>query len=273
MYVVSELAPRILVELGTYYGVSYCAFCQAVESAGLPTECYAVDTWQGDRHSGTYGAKVLDDLRTHHDPLYSRFSQLLPMEFDAAAARFEAGSVDLLHIDGCHTYASARNDFEVWLPKLSPRGVVLLHDTQVREGDFGVWQLWAELAPNYPSFEFLHGFGLGVLAIGAESRDRLAPLFEASEIEKAMLVSAFRLLGGRLELVRELGAARRQFEQSQADIESLNASVARLQTKVANLAAREPNHPPGLLRSARRFASGWKAVLRRKLSPPKLRQP
>jgi hypothetical protein len=30
MYVVDLLRPRVFVELGSHYGVSYCAFCQAI---------------------------------------------------------------------------------------------------------------------------------------------------------------------------------------------------------------------------------------------------
>ena len=80
---IDMIRPSVFVELGTHKGDSYCTFCQAVDVLGLPTRCYAVDTWEGAPHAGFYGPEVLSEVRGHHAPLYDHFSQLIQSTFDA----------------------------------------------------------------------------------------------------------------------------------------------------------------------------------------------
>ncbi len=198
MLLVDLLKPRAFVELGVHYGDSYCAFCQAVDELRLETLCYGIDTWEGDPHASFYGSDVLGDLATHHDPLYGRFSHLVQSTFDEAVQHFPDGVIDILHIDGYHTYEAVKHDFETWLPKVSSRGVVLLHDINEKRDDFGVWKVWDELKVKYQHFEFLHGHGLGVLAAGEAPPEELRWLLGTDENIAATIRQFFFCLGDRL---------------------------------------------------------------------------
>lgn len=232
-WAVEEARPRILVELGSHNGTSYLGFCQAVARCGLDTKCFAVDTWQGDEHSGFYGDEVFAALNGHNAP-YSGFSQLLRMTFDEALAYFADGSVDLLHIDGLHTYDAVKHDFESWLPKLSDRAVVLFHDTMVRERNFGVWKLWEELRARYPGFEFQHTHGLGVLLVGAQAPGRFRELAALSGTDAEVpVLRLFDALGARIYASERADAAEaglaqalRNEQQSMAAAQSAHEYLA-----------------------------------------------
>ena len=67
------------------------------------------------------------------------------MLFDEALGHFTDGSLDLVHIDGYHTYEAVSGDFEKWYPKVKPGGIVIFHDIAARLLDFGAWRFWSEV--------------------------------------------------------------------------------------------------------------------------------
>jgi hypothetical protein len=243
MYIIDVLRPKAIVELGTHYGVSYCAFCQAVKELGLDTRSYAIDTWEGDAQSGFYGPEVLKDLEEHHNTLYGGFSRLIQSTFDEALKYFADHTFDLLHIDGFHTYEAVKQDFEKWLPKMTDRGVVLLHDINVREREFGVWKFWDEVKSIYPHFEFVHSHGLGVLAVGKHCPEGLKGLFQSSGEDAAKIRWVFSQLGERLESSKELkliGPTIKELTASQKDKElQLQDKELQLQDKELQLQDKE----------------------------------
>jgi GT2 family glycosyltransferase len=169
------------VELGTHSGNSYSAFCQAIAQFNLPTRAFAVDTWLGDEHAEFYDEVIFSELHSFNERHFAGFSKLLRATFDEARNYFAEASIDLLHIDGLHTYEAVKHDFETWRNALSASGVVVFHDINVREREFGVWKLWQELQESYPSFEFHHSEGLGILGVGSSQPRLLKRLFELGE--------------------------------------------------------------------------------------------
>ncbi len=142
-----------------------------------------------------------------------------------------------------HTCQAVRHDYVSWLPKLSDRAVVLFHDINVRSGDFGVWQLWAELRQQYPAFEFVHGHGLGVLAVGV---DAPAPVVALCKLADPAAVAVIRMRFARLgerwlvdtQKRMVLEDVRRQMAAANAEVEQLRGEVVRHDSEVEQLRAK-----------------------------------
>ncbi len=222
--------PTRFVELGTHRGNSYCAMCQAVATLQLGSTGTAVDTWQGDLHMEREDG-LFEEVSTYHDPRYSAFSTLLRATFDQARPYFSDHSIDLLHIDGTHTYESVRHDFENWKAAMSDRGIVLFHDIEVRRDDFGVWKLWEELRTQYPFIDFKHSHGLGVIAVGETQPPEVAALFELAKDprNKAKILTLFSSRGAAL--VSQLMLSRTKAE-SRDHIASLKNELHEVQSNL-----------------------------------------
>jgi methyltransferase family protein/glycosyl transferase family 1 len=241
-WIVDVLRPAVFVELGTHSGNSYAGFAQAIQMLGLSAAAYAVDTWRGDPQAGFYDENVFTEWTSYHDRHFSAFSRLIRSTFEEAAQHFTDGSIDLLHIDGRHTHEAVSADFDLWRPKLSRRGVILIHDINVRERDFGTWRLWEEeLKAQSPSFEFLHGHGLGVVAAGPDLPEELQWLFSRSPThphDQSAIRQFFARMGGLIstrfavdELERKLRGeihvnANELAAREPVEIESLRARIS-----------------------------------------------
>ncbi|MEI7604218.1 MAG: class I SAM-dependent methyltransferase [bacterium] len=162
---IRNIHPKTVVELGTHKGTSFFSFCQAAKDISLKNEIFAVDTWEGDEQAGFYGQEIYDAVVSITRRFYiEQNTRLLKMTFDEALNKFADKSIDLLHIDGLHTYEAVKHDYDSWKGKVKDDGIIMFHDIKVP--DFGVWEVWKEVKEDNKDaiiIEFEHNFGLGVV--------------------------------------------------------------------------------------------------------------
>ena len=206
-WLVEKLKPQVIVELGTHNGVSFSSFCEAAEQYSRDTYVYAIDTWEGDKQAGYYTDDVYQKVVNMQREHYARCSTLIRSTFDEASKYFENGSIDILHIDGLHTYEAVKNDYTTWKSKVRRGGTILFHDWNVRERGFGVYKLWDEIKKEQGVCftEIKNGYGLGVLTISEEKPTWHNELVENLEYlqMKGILLSELNDLRQRLDNTKQ----------------------------------------------------------------------
>lgn len=156
-WLVKELNPEIVVELGVDYGFSTFIFARA--GAG---RVYGIDSFEGDPEAGhrdTYDAVVCRQKELGIENI-----ELIRGYFADVAKTWDK-PIDILHIDGRHRYEDVKEDYELWSKFVRPGGVILLHDTAVLREPYGVHRFFQEI--TLPKTTFTHANGLGIVSTDA----------------------------------------------------------------------------------------------------------
>jgi predicted O-methyltransferase YrrM len=118
-----------IVEIGSYVGASSCFLAAAASDRG--SKVYCVDTWKND--GMTEGPKDTYSAFRANTKRYHEVIVPLRMKSEEAESEFRA-SVDLLFLDGDHSYEAVSADLRAWLPKMKAYAWLVLHDSGWAEG-------------------------------------------------------------------------------------------------------------------------------------------
>lgn len=169
-WLVREVQPKLTVELGVDYGFSL--FCFANQGIG---EVVGIDTFEGDEMTGVHGTaeavvqSVIDQNKyTNITIQKSTFDEC----FETWDKEDPTKKIDILHIDGLHTYTAVKNDYDKWSTLLSDNGVILMHDTVSFNGVKRCFEESNLLKLNFP-----HSAGLGVLTRNKELFEKIKANF------------------------------------------------------------------------------------------------
>lgn len=239
-FLVETMKPEMITELGTYSGNSYFALCQAVKDLKIPARCIAVDTWQGDIHVGEYKNDVFERVRRINENEFGHFSTLKRMTFDQALSDFPQSSIDLLHIDGTHTYQAVKHDFECWRPKMSSKGIILLHDSRVKDRGFGVWKFYEEIKNQYPTFEFPYSEGLAVVCTGKQIPASIQKLINEKS-QDPYLLKLLETRGENIRIKRERDCLRKENVKFRKKTAQLNIELLEKKKQIKKIKKRDDN--------------------------------
>ena len=113
-----------IVEIGSWKGRSTVWLAEGARLAGQ--RVHAID-----RHSGSREDPAANTLAEFRDNIeragVADAIDALVMS-SAEAAEIVRGPVELLFIDGDHSFAGVKRDAEIWLPRVMDGGVVMFHD-------------------------------------------------------------------------------------------------------------------------------------------------
>ena len=200
-WLIEQMKPKSFMELGVHNGVSYFAFCEAARQLNLNSKFIAVDNWVGDTQAGLFDTSVFNNLVLNHKK-YENFSTFMKSNFKEALSKIEDNSIELIHIDGFHSYNQVKNDYNFAFEKVNKEnGIILLHDVNEYQITFGVNEFFSELEIKFRTFKFNHGHGLGVVLIGSNIDPNLIEMLVTDNTElKNGFRKYFEVLGQRCEL-------------------------------------------------------------------------
>jgi len=119
----------IIVEIGSYLGASSCFLGNGLNKFG---KLYCIDSWEVHyeefQEIDVY-KEFLNNIKKYKDKI-----TILKGQSSLMINKIEETRIDLLFIDGNHSYDSVKKDWELYSPLLISGSIVIFHDTGWAEG-------------------------------------------------------------------------------------------------------------------------------------------
>lgn len=160
--------PKTVLEIGTDKGGTFFLLARSarpdalIVSLDLPAgQGYAYPTWREPLYRSF--AREQQRIELVRDDSHS------PRTVEKIRRVLDGRPLDVLFIDGDHSYEGVKQDFEMYSPLVAKGGLVAFHDivdgVAVHVG--GVPKYWSEIKSSHPHLEFVKSWKQGGWGIGA----------------------------------------------------------------------------------------------------------
>ena len=151
-----ETDARRVVEIGVYEGSSAVVLCAAL-AAGA--ELHLIDPFIDEQGTSLNFGWRANPTATRLAVRRAARSGGPSVHWHVARSqevgrRWRSGEIDVLFIDGDHSYEACREDWQVWHPHIRVGGVIAFHDARGPRGSAGPTRVVAELFRERPAWEW-----------------------------------------------------------------------------------------------------------------------
>ena len=125
---VRSMKPQVCVEIGSARGNSSCAIGSALKENGRG-KLYAIDPHSPTNWNDNFSIETFDILRRNIAALGLTKQVEIVRSLSDEAARDWTHPIDLIFIDGDHSYEGVKQDWDLFVKHVTPFGLVVFHDT------------------------------------------------------------------------------------------------------------------------------------------------
>ncbi len=153
---IEKRRPKAFLEIGTRNGGTFFVLCQLADPNATVISL--------DLPGGTFGGgytvfqiPVMRHMRKSHQRLHLlRTNSHSPEALNRVSGALRGKRLDLLFIDGDHTYMGVKQDFEMYSSFVGPGGIVAFHDiVEITVEGIEVKRFWDEIKRHYPHREII----------------------------------------------------------------------------------------------------------------------
>jgi hypothetical protein len=179
---IESLKPRFVMEIGTAMGGTFFLLARAAAK-----DAYLVSLdLPGGKWGGGYSNWKTWVYRRFLLPGQSanfvRNNSHDPASLERVKELLGGKQLDLLFIDGDHSYEGVKADFNLYSSLVRPDGLIIFHDIVKHSGTSGchVDQFWAEIHDRFPSYEIIEDRAQGWAGIGVLRNAAVGSQFSAT---------------------------------------------------------------------------------------------
>jgi hypothetical protein len=142
-FIDSVVDASVIVEIGTFVGGNLCRVAQMIKDSKKPIIIIGIDNF----HFANISTQALDSVNLKfegydikHASFYNTlmnnindndlndYIDIIDSDSIKASVLFANNSIDLLFLDGSHSYPYVGNELKAWLPKVKNGGIISGHD-------------------------------------------------------------------------------------------------------------------------------------------------